>query len=448
KFNELSPSIQAIIKEKNRLSDSLLVQSLVFRAQAENGVEPLEKAYYYREGFACQVKSIELMQQVKSIVYAGPTLKTWSDSDLARMKDGKLPSELVSVADNTNESQERKGSVAEVNSSLVNNNSINADAKTNSTEVKTENPVNSNTAPATSTASATAEEVKAFYYKSPDRVTSELSLLNAKGVYDVNNPIPLDAPLPKGVYYKVQVGAFRNKIPQNLFDGFAPLHGESVSNGVVRYTAGFYMTLDRAKSAKNQIRDLGYKDAFVVAYKDGVRIPIYEAIKASEGQEAADLFAAANPGAGPAKNSTSSNKDSKTNLTDVAANNTPANTVKPEAQNPPPPPPPLVTGYTKEYKDAAPSTEVESIQGVFFTVQVGVYTTPVPSSKLFNLKPLNTELTETKKIRYTTGRYDTLEGATARRDEIRTIGVTDAFVTAYVNGRRVTIAEALEKAKR
>jgi len=302
--------------------------------------------------------------------------------------------------------------------------------------------------PANITSIATAAEVKTFYYKSPDRLTAELSLLNAKGVYSVNNPIPVDAPLPKGVYYKVQVGAFRNKIPQNLFDGFAPLHGESVSNGVVRYTAGFYMTLERAKSAKNQIRDLGYKDAFVVAYKDGVRIPIYDAIKSSEGQEAADSFAAANPGAGPAKNSTASNTDAKVHLSDAAANNTIANTVKTEAQNSPPPPPPLVTGYTKEYKDAAPSTEVETIQGVFFTVQVGVYTTPVPSSKLFNLKPLNTELTETKKIRYTTGRYDTLEGATARRDEIRSIGVTDAFVTAYINGRRVTIAEALEKTKR
>jgi len=117
-------------------------------------------------------------------------------------------------------------------------------------------------------------------------------------------------------------------------------------------------------------------------------------------------------------------------------------------QAPPPPPPPLVTGYTKEYKDAAPSTEVETIQGVFFTVQVGVYTTPVPLNKLFNLRPLNTELTETKKIRYTTGRYDTLESATARRDEIRAIGVKDAFVTAYLNGRRITVAEALEKMKK
>ncbi len=448
KYNELSASVQEIIREKNRVSDSLLIQSLLFRAQAENAVEPLEKAYFYREGFACQVKSIELMQQVKSLVYAGPTLKSWSDSDIALMQNGKLPAELntgTAALDkvSVNKNVAPTAAVASADKEVVSNKALEAEK-----DVVQQTAENTSSIPVKTKTVASEVEVKSFYYKSPDRVTTELSVLNAKGVYGINNPIPVDAPLPKGVYYKVQVGAFRNKIPQNLFDGFAPLHGESVSNGVVRYTAGFYMTLDRAKSAKNQIRDLGYKDAFVVAYKDGIRIPIYEAIKASEGQEAADKFAAANPAAGPAKTSPASGSSANVQVPDLAANNTTTNSAKPEAQNPPPPPPPLVTGYTKDYKDAAPSTEVETIQGVFFTVQVGVYTTPVPLNKLFNLKPLNTELTETKKIRYTTGRYDTLESATARRDEIRNIGVTDAFVTAYYNGRRITIAEALEKLRK
>jgi hypothetical protein len=452
KQGEINPAIQQILRAKTLQADSLLIQSLLFRAEAENGREPLERAYYYREGFACQVKAIELLQQVKLIVNAGSSLSAWSASDIALMKNGKLPAVLTTqVAPNTGVSD-----IADIEKQKdAQEKSITSGDSNNANTSKEENIADNNSgsniplANGTSPAVANASEVKTYFYQSPERVTSELSLLNVKGVYSVNNPIPVDAPLPKGVYYKVQVGAFRNKIPQNLFDGFAPVHGETVKNGVVRYTAGFYMTLERAKTAKNQIRDLGYKDAFVVAYKDGVRIPIYDAVLATEGKEAAEVFASANRSSAPAEKTNASQIAAQTDVkTETTTQNPPlANTSLP-VQVATPPSAPLVTGYTKDYKDAAPSTEVESIEGVFFTVQVGVYTTPVPLKKLFNLKPLNTELTETKKIRYTTGRYDTLEVAIARRDEIRTIGVKDAFVTAYYNGRRITVAEALERMKK
>ena len=84
------------------------------------------------------------------------------------------------------------------------------------------------------------------------------------------------------------------------------------------------------------------------------------------------------------------------------------------------------------------------IKGLFFTVQIGVYSKPVPSSSLFNIKPLNTELIRSGLIRYTTGQYNSVEEASARKDEIRLIGVKDAFVTAYFNGERISIAKAKE----
>ncbi|MCB9178487.1 MAG: hypothetical protein H6590_03575 [Flavobacteriales bacterium] len=63
---------------------------------------------------------------------------------------------------------------------------------------------------------------------------------------------------------------------------------------------------------------------------------------------------------------------------------------------------------------AAPATQVETIKGLFYTVQVGVYSKPVPLDKLFNIAPLNSERTETAKIRYTTGRYTDTEQARAQ----------------------------------
>ena len=91
---------------------------------------------------------------------------------------------------------------------------------------------------------------------------------------------------------------------------------------------------------------------------------------------------------------------------------------------------------------AAPATQVELIKGLFYTVQVGVYSKPVPLDKLFNITPLNSERTETAKVRYTTGRYSDTEQARLRKEQAVALGVKDAFVTAYLNGKRIPMQEA------
>jgi hypothetical protein len=55
---------------------------------------------------------------------------------------------------------------------------------------------------------------------------------------------------------------------------------------------------------------------------------------------------------------------------------------------------------------------------------------------------LNTNLSDKGQIRYSTGRFDDVATAVSRRNEVRQIGINDAFVTAYYNGVRITIAEA------
>lgn len=91
------------------------------------------------------------------------------------------------------------------------------------------------------------------------------------------------------------------------------------------------------------------------------------------------------------------------------------------------------------YNDNDSIFEVETSTGLFYTVQVGVYSTSKDLKKLFKINDLNSELLEDGKIRYTSGRFISLETAEAYRLVMYKLGVKDAFITAYYKGKRITI---------
>ena len=83
--------------------------------------------------------------------------------------------------------------------------------------------------------------------------------------------------LPNGLLFRVQLGAFSKPIETNVFKEFSPVTGESRPNGLTVYMAGFFANSGTADDAQGMIREIGYKDAFVVAYCDGERITLREA---------------------------------------------------------------------------------------------------------------------------------------------------------------------------
>ncbi len=114
----------------------------------------------------------------------------------------------------------------------------------------------------------------------------------------VDNPEPVkNTPEPKnpkkekdkkqeveaGVVFKIQIATSSVKTelkPQN-FNG---LEGVSLyeAGGLYRYTYGKEKSMGDANNLQLQLKEKGFKDAFIVAFKDGVRIPISEAIKLQE----------------------------------------------------------------------------------------------------------------------------------------------------------------------
>ena len=256
-----------------------------------------------------------------------------------------------------------------------------------------------------------------------------------RSVYTKNKPIPQDIKLPSGVIYKVQVGAFRNQIPQDHFVGFAPIMGENAGNGLTRYTAGVFNKFSSVNIAKNQIRNISsdYGDAFVVAYLNGERISISEARRIEiEGGTASETIAL----------NTANTERTIDNAVVTTSETTPtiSSSMLDDASvsvNSP-----IRTNGGNNESGIALSIEVDRISGLFYTTQIGAYSRRVPASQLFNITPLNSDELPNGTIRYSSGVYTDLVTVGAARERIQEIGISDAFITAYYNGVRISVAEA------
>ncbi|MFN3916853.1 MAG: hypothetical protein ACK4K0_03835 [Flavobacteriales bacterium] len=269
------------------------------------------------------------------------------------------------------------------------------------------------------------ENILASNFTPPSVLTQQIFATTERPVYNDSNPIPINPETPKGLFYKVQVGAFRRPVPNETFKEFAPVSAEQINDGLIRYQVGYFTEFGVANNAKNQVRGIGYSDAFVVAFYEGKRITLAEARRIAEGQEPA---IAANSTISPIITTPTNNQNTGA-ITTTTTPSTP-NQVK------------QLTSYYDAVPNAAKANQVEVIQGLFYTVQVGVYSKPVTAEQLFDLSPLNSELTQNQLVRYTTGTFINVPDAAQRRDAIREIGIADAFVVAYYNGKKITTAEA------
>ncbi len=99
---------------------------------------------------------------------------------------------------------------------------------------------------------------------------------------------------------------------------------------------------------------------------------------------------------------------------------------------------PLVTREEPVAKAAA--------AGVTYSVQVGAYRRMLAVSyfrEAFSFKAIVNAEQHEGLNKYTTGIFNSYHAARDNRNEVRTIGIFDAFVIAYNNGKRITVQEAL-----
>jgi hypothetical protein len=231
--------------------------------------------------------------------------------------------------------------------------------------------------------------------------------------------IPVGVENPTGLVYRVQVGAFSRPIKSSVFKEFNPVSGELIAGtNVTRYMAGFFNNSDSVVQARRDIRGLGYSDAFVVAYCDGERISFGEARR----REASGTCVP---------------KGTNEIMMEVAEKTAKklGIPISNEVQDVP----------ELTYNQAPGATEadpIENMKGLFFTVQVGVFNRPVGDEDVHNMPDIITIRLPNGLIRYSSGKFDSVDDALPRQKIARESGVGGAFITAYYNGERISIGNA------
>ena len=189
------------------------------------------------------------------------------------------------------------------------------------------------------------------------------------------------------IVFRVQLGAYREKIDMNIFQGVKTLSFPT-SLGVTKYVTGSFITYQQAYIHKIDMRKMGFSGCFVVAYKDGKRIKVTDLVNQEKYQKV--------------KKSVSPIEQQLNNISDTAKQIT-VKTTQPE---------------------------------VSFKVQIGAYKGSEMGDSLSEFSDLEIEIYGQYK-RYISGEFTSYAEANEHKKEIKGKGFDQACVVAYNDGKRV-----------
>jgi len=92
----------------------------------------------------------------------------------------------------------------------------------------------------------------------------------------------------KGVVFKVQIGAFKNKDLSKYFENNENFSGETDEDGTQKVTLGQFADYWEADTFKKYLREMGVKDAWIVPYRDGTRVEIKDVLEGVVGEDTAE----------------------------------------------------------------------------------------------------------------------------------------------------------------
>ena len=188
------------------------------------------------------------------------------------------------------------------------------------------------------------------------------------------------------VSFRVQVGAYKGQVSNEIFGDLPQLISFLGENGITRYVTGNYTSYKEAAKAKIDILLKGFEGAFVVAYKGGKRVELQSL--------GVDML-------------------QKESIEDADKE---------------------MNGITKNK--------------IFFTIQIGNFKNDVPAdllNKFVSIKDIDVDKLPSGNTRYTVGNYGDYASALFRKNElVNHYKLDGAFIIAFFNGRQIDMNEAKE----
>lgn len=112
-----------------------------------------------------------------------------------------------------------------------------------------------------------------------NQMQNEVTTARAELASAKENPPVNSMDFSKGVVFKVQIGAFKNKDLSKYWENNPNFGGQKSEDGTNSYTIGMFRDYWEADTFKKYMREMGVKDAWIVPFKDGQRVDIKEVLE-------------------------------------------------------------------------------------------------------------------------------------------------------------------------
>jgi hypothetical protein len=118
-------------------------------------------------------------------------------------------------------------------------------------------------------------------------ISSQKETMELNVISPISDTIKFQIP-ENGIIFSIQIGAYLSHDLQKFNDNMITLHQYSSEN-INQFTLGLFTNYTEALEFREIVKQIGFSDAYVTALKNGKRINIQEAIRASEETKTKDI---------------------------------------------------------------------------------------------------------------------------------------------------------------